>query len=132
MAMTPQSSDLAGNGNLGSFTPFQLFAGEKEIVTAHDDVATGVTLAKYQGVAKNAAGQLVAHDPTAGDTTAKLVGFAAQPIVTTTAVKSVPYYVSAFFNHEALVWHASLDTLAKRKAAVAGTEIQIGTLYGAA
>ena len=132
MAMTPQSSDLAGNGNLGGFTPFQLFAGEKEIVTTHDLVASGVTIAKYQGVAKDANGLIVPHDPTAGNTTAKLVGFAAQPIVTTAAGKSLPYYVSAFFNHEALVWHASLDTLAKRKAAVAGTEIQIGTLYGAA
>ncbi|AEY69573.1 decorator protein [Burkholderia phage vB_BceS_AH2] len=132
MGMTPSPNDLAGNGTLGSYTPFQLWAGEKEIVTDHDPVAPNTTIAKYQVLAKNAAGQLVPHDPTASDETAKAVGVATQPIKTGAAAASIGYYVSAFLNHEALVWHASLDTLAKRKAAFVGTEIRVGALRGAA
>ena len=132
MAMTPSPNDLAGNGTLGSYTPFQLFAGEKEIVTDHDPVAPNTTIAKYQVLAKNADGQLVPHNPAATDGTEKAVGVATQPITTGATAASIGYYVSAFFNHEALVWDASLTTLAARKAAFAGTEIRVGTLYGAA
>lgn len=130
MPMTPYPNAVVGNGTLGGYTPFQLYAGEKEIVTAHDPVAANQDLKQFQGVAKNADGELVAHAPAASDSTANLVGFMAQPVKTTGATVSGPYYVSAFFNHEALVWDATLDTLAKRKAAVVGTEIQVGTLYG--
>lgn len=131
MATTPvYPNQLAGNGNQGSFAPFQLFAGEKEIVTTHDEVAAGQNLKQFEAVAKNATGQLVAWDPEAADTAAKLVGFMAQPADATSAAVSAPYYVSAFFNHEALVWPAAITTLADRKLAVQGTEIQVGTLYG--
>lgn len=130
MAMTPSQNDLARNGTLGGFTPFELFAGEKEIVTDHDDVAPSTILKKYQVVAKNAAGQLVPHDPTASDTTKTAVGVTTQPITTGAAAAPVAYYVSAFLNHDVLVWHASLTTLAARKAAFVGTEIRVGTLYG--
>lgn len=131
MATAPKyRNQLAGNGTQGSFAPFQLLAGEKEIVTTHDEVATGQNLKQFEAVAKNATGQLVAWDPDAVDTASKLVGFMAQPADATSAATSAPYYVSAFFNHEALVWPATVTTLEARKAAVQGTEIQVGTLYG--
>jgi hypothetical protein len=130
MAMTPSPNDLAGNGSYGGYTPFQLFAGEKEIVTNHDPVAPNTAIQKYQVIAKNAAGQIVPHNPAAADTTKVAIGVAAQPLASTASAVSIPYYVSAFFNHEALVWDATLTTLAQRKAAFQGTEIQIGSLYG--
>lgn len=126
-------NDLAGSRTATPFVPFQLFAGEKEIVTNHGPVAASQNLAKYQVVAKNANGQLVAHDPSKSDGTEVAVGIMCQPITTEAGENpSAPYYVSGFFNAEALVWHASTDTLVKQQAAFAGTEIEIGTLYGAA
>lgn len=134
MATSFQSNDLAGGvSQIGEFKPTQLFAGEKEIVTAHDPVAASTTILKYQVVAKNSSGELVPYDPEGVSGEDKAVGIAAQP-VTTDAVtaQSLPYYVSGFFNHEALVWPSDITTLADRKAVFVGTEIQIGSLYGAA
>lgn len=130
---TFQSNDLAGNGTRGSVEPFQLFAGEKEIVTAHDPVAASTEIAKYEVIARNTSGELVPYDADGEDGEDKAIGIAAQPIKTdAVTVQSLPYYVSGFFNHEALVWPAGVTTLAQRKALFVGTEIQIGSLYGAA
>lgn len=136
------ANELAGSGTYGPTNPVQLFAGEKEVVTTHDLVAVSQDLVQYQVVAKNAAGDIVAHDPDAvtGEVgsevpapQSKAVGVMAVAVKTSATDKqSAPYFVSAFFNHEVLVWDASIDTLAKRKAAFVGTEIQVGTLYGAA
>lgn len=128
-----QSNDLAGTRDLGAFTPTQLFAGEKEIVTAHDPVAASTTIKKYEVIARNDDGELVPYDADGTNGEDKVIGIAAQPIETDAVeVQSLPYYVSGFFNHEALVWPAGITTLAQRKALFAGTEIQIGSLYGAA
>ena len=136
------ANELASSGTYGLLNPVQLFAGEKEVVTTHDLVAVSQDLAQYQVVAKNADGDLVAHDPDAVTGSpgsevpapeSKAVGVLAVAVKTDgTTKQSAPYFVSAFFNHEVLVWDADLDTLAKRKAAFVGTEIQVGTLYGAA
>ena len=131
-------NQLAGDGDKGSFTPFNLFAGEKEIVTDHDTVATNQDLAQFQVVAKNDNGQLCAiaalpGDWEAGDPIPRntiAVGVMAQAIKTTSSTADAPYYVSAFFNHEALVWPETVTTLAARKALLQGTEIRVGTLYG--
>lgn len=130
---TFQSNDLAGNGTRGSVEPFQLFAGEKEIVTAHDPVAASTVIAKYEVIARNSSGELVPYDAAGTDGEDKAIGIAAQPVTTdASTVQSLPYYVSGFFNHEALVWPDGVTTLAQRKALFVGTEIQIGSLYGAA
>lgn len=128
---TPISKDLAAGGTLGSVEPFHLFAGEKEVVTAHDMVAPNTEIEKYEVLGRiTATGFLVPHNPEATDGSEKVIGIATQPITTTTEPKSVAYYVSGVFNHEALVWHDDVGTLVERKAAVVGTEIQVGTLYG--
>lgn len=125
-------NQLAGASTLGSIDPFHLYAGEKELVDAHDLVAVDTEIAQYQVLGRvTATGQLVPHDPEASDGSEKIIGVAMQGIKTEDAPQSLPYRVSAFFNHEALIWHESLDTLEKRKAAVVGTEIQVGTLYNA-
>ena len=113
---------LAGNVDLGSFEPSYLFAGQKAIVTQPFPVGA-TALVQYQAVALDAANKLVPHDPTASDSTAKMVG------VTTLAApanSSVGIYTSAFLNHEAVVWHSSLDTFDKRRAASLSCEVDVG------
>lgn len=113
---------LAGNVDLGSFEPFYLFAGEKQVVTQAFPVGA-TALVQYQAVALDATNKLVPHDPTASDTTKVMIG------VTTLAApanSSVGIYTSAFLNHEAVVWHSSLDTFDKRRAASLSCEVDIG------
>ena len=122
---------LAGNGTKGSFTPHNLFAGEKEIVTNHGTVALDQDLAQFEVVALNADGEICKLDTAATDGTEIARFVMAQPCKTTaTETADAPYYVSAFFNHEALVWPATVTTLAARKQLMLGTEIQVDRLYG--
>lgn len=116
---------LAGNGDLGSWEPTQLFAGEADIVT--DGGMVAVAFARYQVIAKNAAGNLVPFDPTTPDTPeATAIGIANEAGVVGTYA---PYYIGGVFNHEALVWPAAVDTLLKRQAVFDRTNIHIGNLY---
>ena len=116
---------FAGNVDLGTYSPVHLFAGSADIVTDHFPV--GATLAQYQVFAVNAAGAAVPHDPTASDGTEKAVGITLYA-VTQSAGGNVAGYIGGDFNHEVLVWHSSLDTLAKRKAAFLRTNIAIKSL----
>lgn len=118
----------AGNGNQGSYTPFDLFAGEKEIVHDRGQVAAGVAVQQFQILAKNANGEFILYDPTAAAPANKALCVAAYAKGSGEANRSLAVYVSAFFNHESLVWPASIDTVAKRKLAFEGTEIRVGTL----
>lgn len=126
--------DLAG-GNLsyGSYTPFQLFAGDDDAVTQSFEVAANTAITKYQVLAVDANGRLVPHAPAASDTTAKALYVACQGMASNASVVKLPVYVEGYFNHEALVWDASLTTLAERQAAFRynGADIKIGDLYGA-
>ena len=116
---------FAGNVDLGTYSPVHLFAGSADIVTDHFPV--GASLAQYQVFAVNAAGAAVPHDPTASDGTEKAVGITLYA-VTQSAGGNVAGYIGGDFNHEVLVWHSSLDTLAKRKAAFLRTNIAIKSL----
>lgn len=129
MAATSLPNYLAGNGDLGSWEPTQIFAGESDIVT--DGGACGAAVTIYQVVAKNAAGAIVPHDPTAKDgenpaPQATAIGIAAQP---SENGKNIPYYIGGVFNHAALTWHSSLDTLAKRQAVFERTNLHVTNLY---
>jgi len=117
---------LAGNGDLGSWTPFDLFAGEKEIVTETPTGTCAVAVSKYQVIALNASGNFAPHDPDATDTVLqKAIGIALDAAA---VGEKVPYYVSGYFNHEALTWDAAITTLAARRAVFTGTEIKIGSV----
>lgn len=133
MAATSLPNYLAGNGDLGSWEPTQIFAGESDIVTEGGICAADITI--YQVIAKNAAGAMVPHDPTAttgaGDDAVPApqsvaIGIAAQPAKNG---QNVPYYIGGVFNGAALTWHSSLDTLVKRQAVFDRTNIHIGNLY---
>ena len=116
---------FAGNVDLGSHQPVHLFAGSADIVT--DRFPVGADLAQYQVFAVNSAGKAVPHDPTKSDGTEKAVGITLFA-VTLSARGNVSAYIGGDFNHEVLVWHSSLDTLAKRKAAFLRTNIAIKSL----
>lgn len=113
-------NDLAGGGLVGSWEPELLFAGDAPIVT--DAAATTVaTVKKYEVLLLEAAG-LRRPDP-ATDKGAQCV-IAAQAAAT--IGMQVPYFAAGKYNHEALVWPASLDTYAKRQAFFHGSDIHIG------
>ena len=116
---------FAGNVDLGTYSPVHLFAGSADIVT--DNFPVGANLAQYQVFAVNAAGKSVPHDPTAADGTEKAVGITLYAVTLANA-GNVTGYIGGDFNHEVLVWHSSLDTLAKRKAAFLRTNIAIKSL----
>lgn len=62
--MPPTDTDLAAsNLSLGTFTPTQLYSGEKAPVTTSFVVEDTAVLAKYEVVALNASGEVCAWDP---------------------------------------------------------------------
>lgn len=128
-----EPDDLAGNWSYDGITPQQLWAGEypKHTSSGIAGGASSVEFAKYEVVAYDgSADRYIKYDPTAtGTAAATPVGFTAQPTV---GGGSIQVYDSGAPNHEALVWPASIDTFAKRKAAFAyaGSNIFVGRLLG--
>ncbi len=120
----PIDRDLAANGNEGTFTPFQLLAGESDIITTVGNAAAATVWAKYQVLAL-VAGLLVPYDDTSSAGAQTAYAIAAQPKIATAAVSSEPIYVGGVFNHQALVWPAGADTFAERQAAFARTNVVI-------
>lgn len=105
--------------------PFELFAGESDIVTDQGQ-ASATPIVQFAVVARvTATGRMVVWAPAASDGSEKAVGIAAQPAA---ANAHFPLYVGGVFNHEALVWPAAADTLAERKAAFDGTNIGVRVL----
>lgn len=114
----------AGEIDLGSFTPVQLFAGEAKIISGDYELAVNVV--KYGVYALDATGKVIVWDPagTAPATIPKLI--ASQAGVTG---DRIAFFEGGYFNHAALTWPASLTTFETRRAAFGplGT-IKIGRL----
>lgn len=115
---------LAGNGDLGSFTPEQLFAGEAPVRTSRITVKAGLVFAQFEVFAKDANGEAVKLTQAGGGAIADNAwGIFPHAIDTSAtgynAAADAPYYEGGVFNHQALVWPAAYDTLAERKAAFA-------------
>jgi hypothetical protein len=58
----------------------------------------------------------------------KAIGITAEAVGASDAPADVPYYSGGVFNHEALVWPAATSTLAARRAAFNGTNIEVASL----
>ena len=58
----------------------------------------------------------------------KAIGISLEPIAAVTGPVDCPYYSGGVFNHEALVWPVADDTLAERRAAFNGTNINVASL----
>lgn len=124
-------SDLAASTSVGTYTPTQLFAGDKAPITTDYPAAAATVLEKNRVVGVvTATGLIVPHDPAAVDGSQVAVGIVCQPKAAGSAQKQVSIYVEGAFNHAALVWNAATDTVAERKAAFARTGILIEEIDG--
>ncbi len=112
----------------GDFTPFELFAGESNIVTS-EGTADVAAIQQFQVISHTATGTLQAWDGVTFSGQGKAIGIAAQPIP---AGVSGPYFIGGVFNHAALIWPAAVSTVPERKMAFDGTNIAIGTILGVA
>lgn len=127
-------NDLASGGTVhGPQTVEQLFAGDAPITTGESVAITAVD--KYQVVVLTAAGLSEVFDfDGSGAIATPGVVLPVQGIncVITAQAAGIggncPYYSGGYFNHALLTWPAELDTLAKRKAFFAGSDIKIGEL----
>jgi hypothetical protein len=112
----------------GDFTPFELFAGEADIVTDRG-TADVAAIQQFQVISRTATGTLQAWDGVTYSGQGKAIGIAAQPIP---AGMTGPYFRGGCFNHAALIWPAAITTVPQRKAAFDDSTIQIGVILGVA
>lgn len=127
-------NDLAkGVDIVGTQTVEQLFAGDAPITTGQAVAITAVD--KYQVVVLTASGLSETFDfdgsGTIGTPGVTLPTQGINCVITAQAAgagANCPFYSGGYFNHAALSWPAELDTLAKRKAFFAGSDIKIGGL----
>lgn len=124
------NGDLAAGGSFGSLNPIHVYAGDIDVVTSSETYEGGQTIAQYTVMARNAAGNLVPWVEGASDTTAVIVGIAAQPITTAAATPAEgPTFKGGYFNFEILVKPAG-TTLLDMKKALDGKILQVGVLLG--
>jgi len=125
------SNDLAGGRTLLGTTDFEeLFAGEAPVITDYADIVTdgSTSFVKFEVVALDRTNnRIIKHVPGGTGDQVTAVGILSQPISISTTTQ-VGYFAGGFFNSDVLVWEASLNTFAKRKAAFVRTPVFIGTL----
>jgi len=116
--------DLLAHGveDAGRFDQFDLYAGSGPWNTTQMQVADALAIEQFQVLALFGGKLVVATDAN------EAFAIAAQPIEAATPGVFVPIFISGGFNHEALVWHATLDTLAKRQAAFVRSPIYVQQL----
>lgn len=100
----------------------QLFAGEAPIIT--DSAPALEDIRQYEVVALTETGVRKLHATAPADP-GQAVVIAAQAVK---AGQQCPYWDAGKFNHAALIWPETLDTLPKRKAFVHGTMLHMGHL----
>lgn len=110
----------------GVFSPFQLMAGESDIVTGQG-TAGAVALEQFRIIARAGDGTLIPWDGVTFSGQGRAIGAAAQPIP---AQSQGPYYMGGVFNHLILIWPVTCDTLVKRKQAFDGTDMFVGAVLG--
>lgn len=116
----------AYNGSEDAHTPvFWIVGDPSKVRTSQATVASGQNLAARAVVAFTAAGKLTAHAPAATDGTEKAVGILVHAIDASAADVVGAYYTAGDFNHSMCVWAAATSTLLLRKAAFAGTGINV-------
>lgn len=126
------ANDLASGELVTTSTPFHLYAGEAPVITEEAILDTG-NLAKYTVVGRiTASRKIVAHNPAASDGSENAIGITTQPADATAGDVKLAIFTGGFFNHSALVWDSTLNTLALRQAAFQDSEmfhtIRIGSV----
>jgi len=131
MAATYPSLLAAGITDEGENLPFELYAGEAEIVTSQFTSAEDID--QFEIVVCSSAGLISVWNgtdfPSGGAATLVPLpmGIAAQAIANG---EMGPVFVGGSFNHEVLAWPGGVSTLAARKAAFVGTNIVIAKNLG--
>lgn len=107
-----------GNPSAESYAPFHLFAGDRPVATKTVTISSGSNLAQYSVLGRvDATGEYVLCNNGASDGSQVPRAILCQACDATSADTKAAVYVSGFFNHAALVWHASFDTLAEKLSA---------------
>ncbi len=119
----PSYPPIAGQDSQSASAPTQPFAGEAPIIT--DSAAALAAIVQYEACALTPTGITPYVDATHTKDQLVIAGNAA---AAAGAGYRVGYYTSGKFNHEVVTWPAEYDTWLKRKAFVAGTNINIGHL----
>lgn len=114
---------LAGSNRMNFPQPPQLFAGSKEVTTNRRQVGDGLKFAQYEVIAI-VADKIVKFNPAGSDGSEVAAGIIANAVDTTgTGVTGQwsGFYTGGDYNHAALVWPATLTTLAQRRAVFSTT-----------
>lgn len=116
--------DLLARGveDAGRFDQFDLFSGSGPWNTTQMQVADATAIEQFEVLALFGGKLVKATDAN------QAFAIAAQPIDAATPGVFIPIFISGGFNHEALVWDATLNTLGKRQGAFAGTPVYVQQL----
>lgn len=117
--MYPRLAGFALEGSVAAVQP--LFTGDAEILT--DSAPALAAIAQYEVCVLLATG-VTPYVPATHTTAAPNKLVVAQ--VGVASGQQCPYYMAGDFNHNLLVWPASLSTYALRKEAVLGSMIKVG------
>lgn len=118
---------LAGNRDLATTTPRQLYAGSSDIV--HQSGVAAAAIKQFEVIARDATGKLIPFTGKAaaeGEEVAAAIGIA---LIGVAKDSSVQFAVGGTFNHEALLWPADITTLVARQAVFDRTNIIIDELF---
>lgn len=108
---------LAGNGDIGSFAPEQLFAGESGVVrTSRKTFKTGLVFQQFEVCGFDADGKVVKLADATGVAEVVTMHAIDTSAAGYNADADAPVYEEAVFNHEILKWPAAADTLPERQA----------------
>lgn len=108
---------IAGFEVGASYGSTELFSGDTPLPVTEDfPVAAGVSIPAFSVVGLTAGNVVIAEQD--GDPLA--IGITTAPVVGGASAKSVAVYRAGCFNPDALNWHASFDTDAKKAAAFRG------------
>ena len=126
--MTAYPAMLASGITLeGTFSPYELFAGESDIITGQGTAGT-VAIPQFQVCSRDPTFNLIPWDGVTVSGPGKPFCIAGQPIP---AGSQGPIFLGGVFNYLALIWGAADPlTLAAKKAAFDGTNIVIGKILG--
>jgi hypothetical protein len=108
----------SGDPAAESYTPTHLFAGDRPVSTKTVTISSGADVAQYAVLGKvTASGEYKLCDLAAVDGSEVPRAIACYDVDSSGADVVASVYTAGFFNHAALVWHASFDTLAEKLAA---------------
>jgi hypothetical protein len=120
---------LAGNEDVGTFTPDQLYAGEADIVTTQGVVSSAAgALAEYTVVA-NVGGELVAYNKEGADGSEIPYGVLPHAIPDDAADQDTPVIIGGVLNFDVLVADAATYAVLRAAFAQSNSNIVIQKLY---